>query len=312
MKPVEGTYANNALIQGVSGLNIDGCRITAGGDALERPAGVTALGQGSGWNSCNTKEMVTGDSSKGRWPTNTILSHHPDCVCVGTKTIKNKSGGVNEEYELRATTDVYGNMKHTSFVKHGDSDGKEQVENWECHADCPIKILDEQSGTLRARGNITETKEGKTAWFGSGKGHAGERIDKGDAGGASRFFYHAKVSNKERTHAGRVSNRHPTLKPVDLMRYLCRLTATPTGGIVLDPFMGSGSTGIAAVLENRRFIGIEKEEKSFKVAVARLKDVESYKEDYAQVQPSPNTATSNSPKETTKPLYAPLFAKSDE
>ena len=91
----------------------------------------------------------TGDSSKGRWPSNTILSHHPDCVCVGIKTIKNKSGNVTEDTGLRKTTPVYGNMRQTTFKKHADSSGNEQVEDWECYEDCPIKILDDQSGNLR-------------------------------------------------------------------------------------------------------------------------------------------------------------------
>ena len=53
------------------------------------------------------------------------------------------------------------------------------------------------------------------------------------------------------------ANTHPTIKPVALMRWLCKLSRTPTGGTVLDPFTGSGSTGVAAVLEGRRFAGIE-------------------------------------------------------
>lgn len=74
----------------------------------------------------------------------------------------------------------------------------------------------------------------------------------GDADSASRFFYCAKAGKAERGQA----NTHPTVKPVDLMRYLCRLV-TPPGGTVLDPFAGSGTTGIAAVLEGFAFIGVE-------------------------------------------------------
>lgn len=75
---------------------------------------------------------------------------------------------------------------------------------------------------------------------------------RGDSGSAARFFYCAKASRTDRG----ADNRHPTVKPTDLMRYLCRLV-TPAGGLVLDPFMGSGSTGKAAVLEGFRFIGVE-------------------------------------------------------
>ena len=64
-------------------------------------------------------------------------------------------------------------------------------------------------------------------------------------------------------------NNHPTVKPTALMRYLCRLV-TPPGGIVLDPFMGSGSTGKAAILEGFRFIGIEREAEYVEIAKARI------------------------------------------
>jgi len=81
----------------------------------------------------------------------------------------------------------------------------------------------------------------------------------------------AKASKRERTGNGQIENGHPTVKPLALMRYLARLTKTPTGGTVLDPFMGSGSTGIACVLEGRRFVGIEKDAKSFRTARERIK-----------------------------------------
>lgn len=119
-----------------------------------------------------------------------------------------------------------------------------------------------------------------------------------DTGSAARFFYCAKASKADRdtgldgfnkTAAGMVSNtsgqhitrredgyqataranNHPTVKPTELMRYLCRLV-TPAGGIVLDPFMGSGSTGKAAVLEGFQFIGIEEDPAYAAIAEARI------------------------------------------
>jgi site-specific DNA-methyltransferase (adenine-specific) len=110
----------------------------------------------------------------------------------------------------------------------------------------------------------------------------------GDSGGASRFFYCAKSSKSERNkncealeekQSGGMSgtfdgslktgsgnegdnmnrNNHPTVKPLKLMEYLCNLTKTPTGGIVLDPFAGSGTTGIACKNVGREYILIEKE-----------------------------------------------------
>jgi site-specific DNA-methyltransferase (adenine-specific) len=86
-----------------------------------------------------------------------------------------------------------------------------------------------------------------------------------DSGSAARFFYTAKASRDDREDG----NTHPTVKPTDLMRYLCRLV-TPPGGIVLDPFMGSGSTGKAAMLEGFGFIGIEREAPSYAIAQHRI------------------------------------------
>jgi site-specific DNA-methyltransferase (adenine-specific) len=82
---------------------------------------------------------------------------------------------------------------------------------------------------------------------------------------AARFFYCAKASKADRGD----DNHHPTVKPTDLMRYLCRLV-TPPGGTVLDPFAGSGSTGKAAALEGFRFIGIEREAEYVEIARARI------------------------------------------
>jgi len=89
----------------------------------------------------------------------------------------------------------------------------------------------------------------------------------GDNGSAARFFYCAKASRSERGEG----NTHPTVKPLALMRYLCRLTKTPTGGSVLDMFAGSGTTLIAAVQEGRRAVGIEIDEGNCQIAVERFR-----------------------------------------
>ena len=81
----------------------------------------------------------------------------------------------------------------------------------------------------------------------------------------SRFFYCAKASKKDRDEG----NHHPTVKPTALMAYLCKLI-TPQGGVVLDPFMGSGSTGKAAVREGFSFVGCELDEDYFNIAKARI------------------------------------------
>ena len=85
----------------------------------------------------------------------------------------------------------------------------------------------------------------------------------------AKYFYCPKTSKSER-HNSAIKNTHPTVKPVELMKYLCRLI-TPKGGTVLDPFMGSGSTGMAAKDEGFDFIGIEKEKEYYELAEARIK-----------------------------------------
>jgi site-specific DNA-methyltransferase (adenine-specific) len=86
-----------------------------------------------------------------------------------------------------------------------------------------------------------------------------------DSGSAARFFYCAKASKSERGE----SNNHPTVKPVKLMQYLVNLVSTE-GATLLDPFCGSGSTGVACRNTNRNFIGIEKDESYFEIAKNRI------------------------------------------
>jgi DNA modification methylase len=103
---------------------------------------------------------------------------------------------------------------------------------------------------------------------------AGAIIDAAAGGEVARFFYSPKASTEEREWgkpegAPTPWNIHPTVKPVDLMRWLCRLV-TPPGGLVLDPFCGSGSTGVAAVLEGFGFIGCELDETHMQIAAHRI------------------------------------------
>jgi len=96
-----------------------------------------------------------------------------------------------------------------------------------------------------------------------------------DNGGASRFFYCPKASKKERNIGcenlkPKPQNNHPTLKPIKLLKYLIRLISPPEG-VILDPFMGSGSTGCAAISENKEFIGIEMNDDYYDIAKRRIK-----------------------------------------
>lgn len=113
--------------------------------------------------------------------------------------------------------------------------------------------------------------------YGQYNGKEWEHSFGGDSGSAARFFYQAKCSKKDRE-----GSTHPTMKPTALMRYLCRLV-TPPGGVILDPFMGSGSTGKAAIMEGFRFIGSDMSEEYFEIAKSRtLAAVERIKCETAQ------------------------------
>ena len=101
--------------------------------------------------------------------------------------------------------------------------------------------------------------------YGAYKANKRESLD-GSSGSAARFFYTAKASNADRTPG----NNHPTVKPVNLMRYLVRLVC-PAGGLVLDPFNGSGTTTYAAREEGCRAVGIELSEEYCDIAVNRLR-----------------------------------------
>lgn len=141
-----------------------------------------------------------------------------------------------------------------------------------CTPGCAVAALDAQSGVLKS-GTLkgTEYLEGKitNVAYGTHKGHA-SLAREGDSGGASRFFYCAKASKKDKG----VDNTHPTIKSSTLMSYLIKLI-TPPEGIVLDPFMGSGSTGVSAIKDEFGFIGIEKELEYFNISCSRLEKIES-------------------------------------
>jgi DNA modification methylase len=215
----------------------------------------------------------------GRWPANTVISHHPECVCQGTKKVKSGNG------VRGASTSIYGNGK--GFTKatgeqvgYAATDGTETVENWTCHPDCPIRLLDEQAGERKSggrHGTVYVRSEGGNT-YGDGKTW-GNAASHSDRGGASRFFanfpaeedisrmlYCSKASKKDRGEG----NRHNTVKSTTLMSWLVKL-ACPEGGLVLDPFAGSGSTGVACLRTGRRFLGIESDRESCATAARRLR-----------------------------------------
>ncbi len=237
-------------------------------------------------------ELTKGNSPYEGWGTGLKPANEPICLArkpisektVALNVLKWGTGGINID-GCRIGSDDLKLGRFPSNLILGEDAAEE---------------LDRQSGVSKSKssklplpittGNIFQNT-GNTNII-TERGH-------NDSGGTSRFFYVAKVSRTERNSgvehlddkkrnivngghgledspnfAPRIDkNHHPTVKPIKLMTYLCRLI-TPKGGIVLDPFMGSGSTGMAAKSEGFKFVGMEMDEEYFKIAEARIKNYE--------------------------------------
>ena len=256
MKPLDGTFVANAEVHGVAGLNIDGGRIgneQMGGGTMPDLRDVGRMSK----EAIGIDKMSFGQTSgakrkphpvsQGRWPANLILDEEA------------------------------------------------------------AAMLDEQSG--ESKGGKTYDYTGKKQYQVEGflpDNKPNSPSNRGDSGGASRFFYCAKTSRKERnaglegmeekqmykcdnspnsleifgtTDGGRKArqNHHPTVKPLKLMKYLCTLLKMPSADqIILDPFLGSGTTGMACKELGINFIGIEKEKEYCEIAVKRIAAVEGH------------------------------------
>ena len=238
-KPLsEKTVAANVLKWGTGGINIDGCRVETDDDLSNNVTNSEASTPFAGGT------VLTKTHPQGRFPANLI------------------------------------------------HDGAQEV----------MDLFPETKSAGKARSGGKAYQDGEGGLLGVGN-HEGNGMRYGDNGGsAARFFYCAKASKKdrdegcegldekfraglagadrktdeplddvsERFRTNPARNNHPTVKPTALMRYLCRLI-TPAGGTVLDPYMGSGSTGKAAILEGFDFVGIELDPDYFKIAQARVK-----------------------------------------
>jgi site-specific DNA-methyltransferase (adenine-specific) len=240
-KPLIGTVAANMAAHGVGAINIDACRITADDAAYlaknwDRETTVDIRGGNYGNGKSGAIALTATASPLGRWPANLIHDGSPDIVALFPAN-------------AGASAPVIG----TEPTANGFS------------------------GSVKYSGMMGRVQ---------GAFH-------GDTGSAARFFYCAKARRKDRNDgllssstpivktaatmrdcekaewSTRNGNSHPTVKPTDLMAYLLRLV-TPPSGTTLDPFMGSGSTGKAAMLEGFSFIGCELSEEYAAIATARI------------------------------------------
>lgn len=130
-------------------------------------------------------------------------------------------------------------------------------------------LLDQETAHLKPGGSVTKSYEEHNNTYGD-LGPRTPWVTYGDSGGASRFYYCSKASPTERNLGlpSNMKNDHPTVKPIDLMRWICRMAGESI--TILDPFMGSGSTGCAAILEGQHFVGSDIDNQSYLVAGARL------------------------------------------
>lgn len=269
-KPLaEKTVAANVIKYGTGALNIDACRV--GGDVItthsrgkntafpKRPGETTVEESGRS----QRQDVVDQSERAGRWPPNIVLTHSPDCIPTD-KTIKVKAAYRPEsQYAGSPDKDVYGKgLNQRMSPAHDDPDGTETIQVWDCTDDCPVAEMNRQSGVTKARQSGWSKSGSHASANDSMTGPNYERKAKPDAftdtgGGASRFFpvfrYQAKASKKERTFTAGV---HPTVKPAALIEWLTELVSKP-GDTILDPFAGSGTTGLACVNKNRNVILIE-------------------------------------------------------
>lgn len=263
-KPLEGTVAANVLKHGTGALNIDGCRVTTM-DALVRPSierhDNAVLGKGLG--------VGVQSEPGGRWPANLLLSCPPDCdgdthaagcPCAALDAqsgVSKSSGGGG--VKVMGKYGIYGGFGADEFpaqIGKGDSGGASRFFNR-----LPIEADDLVPFIYAAKASRSEREAGCDALpTRSGADAVGREEDtagtQSPSAGAGRT-------------ASSVRNHHPTVKPIAVMRHLVRLV-TPPGGVVLDPFMGSGSTGVAAVREGFRFIGVDMSEDYLAIARARI------------------------------------------
>jgi site-specific DNA-methyltransferase (adenine-specific) len=317
-KPLEKglSIAENILKWGVGGINIDASRV--GSETRTTPVfSNDTKTDSTSFNLNSNIQHERVETNQGRFPANIILTHHEDCECKGTKKVKAIKGGNSRAIQKNTYNDFgknYDNTPNGVGCGFGDENGQEEVENWDCHEDCPIRILDEQSGITKSSGGNIGVKNNSVygKFNDSVKGQSGI----GDKGGASRFFYVAKASKAERNkglehfeekplafsnqakaelkrgnlefngngitgegivgHGNKVNmlkNFHPTVKPIKLMQYLVKMI-TPPNGIVLDPFCGSGTTGVACKLDGFQFVGLEQDLEYAKIAEARITNYE--------------------------------------
>ena len=252
-KPFKGNVAQNVLEWGTGGINIDESRILMSSMDYKIIDAKSSKNPTSNYKESATKkygdyqkDIATSPNELGRFPANVILDKEAGKILDKQSGISKSSGGSGEASMGGLGKNIYGKFKNEELATNagglGDSGGASRFFY------CPKANKSDRNEGLdefeqKTRSDINKMM-GKSGNFKTGSGN-------------------------DRTTE--FKNNHPTVKPTDLMLYLIRLV-TPKGAVTLDPFMGSGSSGKAAVRGGFKFIGIEREAEYFEIAKARIKN----------------------------------------
>lgn len=263
MKPVDGTFARNALEHGVAGVNVDAGRV---GDGISRETTTGGMSRKGApiFGKFDRDEVEPFTTTQGRFPSNLVFLHLPGCRREGTKRVK--SG--NSLQPSDSTGAVYPRRQIEVGPHYADPDGVEEVPAWQCVEGCPVLAMDRASGESEQRPQtIRRGERSKYQNYGGYPNQEGTTYEvPGDSGTASRFFkqvswepgefertllYYAKAPTTERMVDGE-RLLHPTMKPLALATYLARMLLPPPREDgqprrLLVPFSGVGSEVIGAL-----------------------------------------------------------------
>jgi site-specific DNA-methyltransferase (adenine-specific) len=248
-KPLIGTVAANVQAHGTGALNIDGCRV---GDFVnDTPPGTDRYNQANfehgyrpdayqgrtGWNGNARRKPMEGDEREGA------------ALGIFRPTGRDGEASADRRYADKGST----NFAATPGPRGGDAKGRWPANVIHDGSEEVIAAFPESESGNGAIKKATAAGHQANAYGKESRPAGTPMICHGDSGSAARFFYTSKADSEDR-----LGSKHPTVKPVDLMAYLCRLVCPP-GGTVLDPFAGSGTTGMACMREGFDCILIERE-----------------------------------------------------
>jgi site-specific DNA-methyltransferase (adenine-specific) len=247
-KPLIGTVATNVIIHGTGALNIDGSRVDGRELSQSRGSKTTS----AVYSNINVESLTNAYPQElGRWPANFIHDGSDEVVELFPITSPSKAAPRNPNGKI--STNAFGDFNGQPGIIGGHNDnGGSAARFFYC-----------------AKASKKDRNEGLDDFAGKEVGTKGNGLALTCATCGASTLQGCECPDRTYVNPTR-ANYHPTVKPTELMRYLVRIV-TPPNGTVLDPFMGSGSTGKAAVLERFNFIGIDQSADYLEIATARIK-----------------------------------------